>query len=584
MNIIEIRNLSFTPIAREEKVLEHINLEIEQGTINVVLGDSTSGNSILLKTLNSLIPNEIAGRMEGDVIVDGLNTKEHTLVEMATHCGIVLQNPELQVVSLTVGDDLAFGPANLGLSSKEIQERVNFAAEAVRLKGFENRNPGTLSGGELQSLAIGGILAMRPKVIAMLDPVAMLDPLGKSQVYSVIKDLRDKYGLTIVLSEAGMNIETSAEIADRVIVMDGGKIQFDGIPKEVFKHESVASLGVPEVTQLFLKIRKSKPGFKNIEIPYTLKEASAQLREMLKDKKIEVPEKPSQLPDTNERKEPIIKVRNLHHIFKVHPPVHALKGIDIDIYRNEFVALIGQNGGGKTTFAYHLVGLLKASNEDSSVIVDGVDAQKVSTKKLTEHINYVFQNPDNQFFSMTVYDEMTYGPKLNKWAEKDIQQSVNTALQYFGIEEFKDWYVVHLPRDVKTYVAEATIAALNPQILVIDEPTGGLDIAGALKMMQALKKLNESGKTLIIITHDQKIAAANCTRVVVMRKGKILLDGHPKEVYSQYETLAQANIKSPQITQLGQSLHDVGLPNDVLTVDEMYEIIAPYLPSRISQV
>lgn len=569
--IVKLRNVSFTP-SFEEDALKNINLTIERGSINVLLGDSMAGCRLLLQLLNSLVPQEIPGVVEGDVIVDGVNVKEKTVKEMSTHVGVVLEDPAFMVVALTVAEDAAFGPANLGLDTPEIQERVNDVLERTRLKGFENRNPSTLSGGELQACAIGGILAMRPKVICLIDPIARLDPIGKAFVYSSIKDLNEKYGLTIIIHEPGMSIEAIAGLADKMIVLKKGEIILEGTPKDVFEDKYVQDLGLPQVTELFLKLREIKP---KIQLPITLEEAEEEIRKLLHGRKIEVPKKTEEVEV--KRKEPIITVRNVRHVYPSYPPVVALDGINLDISKGEFVGLIGPNGGGKTTLAHHLVGLLKPTNKDSEIIVDGLNIKKADLSEVTDHINYSFQNPDDQMFCETVKEELSFSLRKKNIPEEKINKMIESTLEYFNISQFKDWYISRLPRDVKTYVAEATIVAMDPKILIIDEPTGSLDTWGAKRMMESLKRLNEAGKTIIMITHDQKIVAEYCKRVIVIKNGKILLDGTPRKVYSKYKILRDAQLEPPQITRLGQVLSDLGFPDDIISVDEMFELIAPHI-------
>jgi len=565
--IVEFHNFFFTPLWTDKPILKNINLGIEEGSITVILGDSRSGNQFLLQAMNRVVPEETGGEVKGEVIVDGLNVGETSIEELATHLVLLLSNPITQIVSFTVEGDVGFGPANLGLDTDDILKRVDFALEATRLKGFEKRNPNTLSGGEQQCCALAGLLSMRPKIVAMIDPVAMLDPMGKERIYSVTKSLNKEYGLTVIVSEAGMNIDSICEIADRMVVMDGGEIKLDGPPEEVVAHALTQRLGIPQVTELFLKLREKKPG---IPLPVTLRDAVRYFRENHKERKVSSPK--GVAAKLEKKEEPIIHVKNLYHTFPGYPPVHALRGISLDIYPGEFVGIIGQNGGGKTTLAYHLVGLLKPTNRDAEIIVDGLDPRKHSLIEMTKHINYAFQNPDNQFFCESVREELAYGLKNMGFSQEEIDHMSLESLKNFGVEEYLDWYIRHLPRDVKTYVAEATIAAMNPKVLIIDEPTGGLDTDGAMKMMESLVRLNNAGKTLIIITHDMRVIAQYARRVIAIKGGTILLDGPTREVFSKREILADVWLKPPQITQFGQELTDMGFPEDVISVDEMFEV------------
>jgi len=581
MSIIEFRDVSFTPLGEEGKNVRDISFHIKKGTVTVFLGDSQSGNSTVLGMLNRLVPCNIPGKLEGDIVVDGVNIVKTSanLRDMATKIGFVLQQPDLQIVSLTVKGDITFGPQCLGYAVDEINKWSDFAIEAVRLKGFEVRNPKTLSGGEIQALAIGGVLAMNPKILAMVDPVAALDPMGKTRVYSILKHIRKEYGTTILLSEPGMNIESATEIADRIVVMSKGEIVADDAPSKVFENEFAVRVGIPEVTQLFIKLRGKNRRLVP-KLPATLDDAERMTRQLLEGKRIKTPERTK--VEVKKRREPIIRIKNLRHTFAAYPPVEALKGIDLEIYPGEFVGLIGNNGGGKSTLALHLVGIWKPTNKDAEVIVDGLDVanKKTTIQEILPHINYVFQNPDVQLFCQTVEDEMAYGLQKLKKPAKERESLIAAALKRFNIEAYRKQYIMHLPRDVKTYLAEASVVAMDPKVLIIDEPTGGLDMDGATLMMESLLGLNEAGKTIIIITHDQKVVAKYCGRVIAMGQGNIILDGSTREVYSQHKKLEEFQLAPPQITQLGQRLSDLGFPDDVLSIDEMYDLITSNMISR----
>ncbi|UCD72811.1 MAG: ATP-binding cassette domain-containing protein, partial [Candidatus Bathyarchaeota archaeon] len=398
MPIVDIRDVSFIP-RFEAGILKDFDLQIEEGTINILTGDSMSGTKLALQVLNGLIPESIVGEMTGEVIVDGINVAEVTIAEMALHVGMVLENPAEMIVSLTVEEDIAFGLQNLGLETDEIQARVRESLERTRLTGFQTRNPNTLSGGELQCAAIAGVLAMRPKLIALIDPIAPLDPVGKSLVCDLIVHLNENYGITFMISEPGMNIEPLAAIAHRIIVMDDGAVVRSGDPEEVFSEKESWDLGLPQVTELFLELRKKNP---KLPLPVTLEEAEEEVRRLAKGKKVKTPKRRSKA-EKNE-KEAVVKIRNVVHRFESEPPVIALNGINLDIYDGDFVGIIGQNGGGKTTLAYHMLGLEKPTNEDSEISVAGVDVKTADLSDLTSHINYSFQNPDHQLFCETVED------------------------------------------------------------------------------------------------------------------------------------------------------------------------------------
>lgn len=577
MKSIIFKDFSFRYLHQgESKALSNLSFEVEEESVVGVIGRAGAGKSTLVKSLNGLVPRVELGYQDGDVIVNGYNTREHEVNQMARHVGIVLQNPEIQIFSLTVRDDIAFGPANLGLPREDILRRVNNAVQDAELGPLINRNPNDISGGEQQSLAIAGILAMEPKVMAFDEPVSMLDPLGKQRVMNIMRQISRRNHTTSITTESGADIEAVAEVVDRLIAIDQGKILLDGSPAEVLKSDITAQIGVgrPQVTDLILTLQEK--GLKFNRIPITLNEAYEILRTHLKSLGVRRLIRPPEYQ--NHRNaiqfgQNIVEVENLHHFYN--PQVHALKGVSFNIPERQIVGIIGQNGSGKTTLARHLVGLLKPTNKDAALRVKGQDIRKMRMDKIIKMINYVFQNPDDQLFAETIWEEVAFAPRMMDYDEKLVRQLTDEALKVFGLNEHKNRYIYGLDEDLKTYLAITCILPLQPDILLIDEPTTGLDTQGEIRMMESLRYLrDEMGKTIVIITHNMKTVGNHCDRIMVMSKGELILDGTPREIFTQEEQLLEADILPPQITRLGQMLAaEFECPRDILTVPEMAETI-----------
>ncbi|MEM4723950.1 MAG: energy-coupling factor transporter ATPase [Candidatus Hadarchaeum sp.] len=574
MALIEFKNYGFRYRGFKRKALSNINLQIDGGSVVGLIGRAGAGKTTLLKSLIGIIPFVDAGEYEGEVIVNGLRVKEQTIGEMARYVSIVLENPEVQIFSLTVRDDIAFGPANLGLPLEEIEKRVQYALEQAELKGFEERNPNDLSGGEQQSLAIAGALAMMPRVLTLDEPVAMLDPVGKERVLSVVEHVARRGSDTLtIISEAGADIEAVAERVDRVITLHKGEVIQDG-PRSLFADPILDEIGVgrPQVSSLFSGLREA--GVPVNHIPVTLDEAVMEMKRLLDEQgidRIQLPPLYSQRQQPRTFGEEIVRVENLHHVYI--PNIHALKGVSMSVRSGEILGIIGQNGSGKTTLARHLVGLLKPTNRDAVVQVMGKDVTKMDLRQVIKMINYVFQNPDDQIFADTVWEEVAFAPMMMDIPEEEAKALVQEAIEVFRLKGHESDYTMSLPEDLKTFLAIASILPLKPRILLIDEPTTGLDTWGAQVMMDSIEQLRAAGHTIIIITHTMKTVARYCDRVLVMNRGEIIADGPTREVFSRPEKLLEADIKPPQITQLGQKLADRGFPGDVLTVEEMQDIL-----------
>ncbi|MEM2514881.1 MAG: ATP-binding cassette domain-containing protein, partial [Candidatus Bathyarchaeia archaeon] len=541
---VEIRNLTVTYFGNDFPSLKDINLKIEEGERVAILGPSGSGKTTLILTLNGAIPEEVPALIEGEVIIDGLSTKDHGMSQLSRIVGIVLDEPSLQIFALTVEDDVIFGPSNLGLPRDEIIERYKFALKATRLEGFEKRNTMSLSGGEQQSLVLAGVLAMKPKVMALDEPISKLDPIGKDKVFSTLKAMSDRYKTTCIITESGLDLEYLTDYVHRIIVLYNGKILLDDTPEKVLASDVVDKIGVgrPPIMDLSLKLRKNK-GI-NIPSPLNLNMVAQYIRDYVK-KSGRTISSPSSLEmekfiygnDKPIPLNPIIKVKNLHHIYPATPPIHALKGVSLEIYPGEMVGIIGQNGSGKTTLALHLVGVLKPSNPDAEIIVDGKDVTKIKPKDIGRYINYVFQNPNLQLFAKNVYEEVAYGLRMHGLSEEEISSRVSNILEVFDISDIQEKPIMTLSANERVFVAIASVMVLNPKVLILDEPTCRLDRHYSEKLLKILLDFNKKGLTILLISHHMEHVAKFCRRVILMARGEILIDGPTKVVFSKPEIL-----------------------------------------------
>jgi len=572
---IEFKDFSFRYIHQKGQALEGITLDIEGGSVIGILGPAGAGKSTWVKALNGLVPSVDVGYQDGDVIVEGLNTREHEVNEMAHHVSVVLQNPEVQIFMTRVRDDIAFGPANLGVPREQVFDRVEKALEDTELESMADRNPNELSGGEQQALAIAGALAMQPSIMAFDEPISMLDPLGKEHVMKVIRRLTEVRNTTSITTESGADIESIAEVVDELLLFDEGKFILRGTPSEVLASDEVEKAGVgrPQVTDLILTLNHLGHQFDSI--PITLEGAYQVVRDKLLSLGIAKIERPPDYPLKKDIEfgDTILSVENLHHWYN--EKVHALKGVSFNIQEGHILGIIGQNGSGKTTLARHLVGLLKPTNDDAKLIVKGQNIVDMKIDKIIKMVNYVFQNPDDQLFAETIWDEVEFAPKMMELDEEETKKLTEEALEVFDLTKFRKRYVLGLDEDLKTYLAITSILPLKPEIIFIDEPTTGLDTRGEAKMMESLNHLrDEQGKTIIIITHNMKTIGNYCDRVLVMSNGELTMDGPTREIFTQNAKLLEADILPPQITRLGQLLADeFQCPRDILTVPEFVETL-----------
>ncbi len=527
------------------------------------MGPTGCGKSTLCLTFNGVIPHAIGGDLRGRVVVDGLNVAEHGIQELATRVGMVFQDPETQLFSATVRSEVAFGPENLMIPREEIIERVNWALDVTRLRGYEERAPINLSGGEKQQVALAAAIAMRPKILVLDEPTSELDPAGTSKIFSLIRELNERFGMTIVMIE---HKEEAVQISDRIILMKEGRIIGEGRPKEIFSKGRIVKesrIRVPQVSQLFYMLRER--GLDLGSTPIAVEEAYHLLKGVLRKEKAE--DLRSEIEPRKSK--PIIRVENLFFKYKNGPM--ALKGVNLEIYEGEFIAIIGENGSGKTTLAKHFNGLLKPTKGD--VIVDGVNTKDAPITDLAKIVGLVFQNPDHQFFSYTVEEEVAFGPKNLGLSNEEVKARVDEALKFVGLEDLRDRHPLTLSRGQRQKLAVASVLAMRPKIIVLDEPTTGQDEVSINQIMSLVSRLRDEGRTIIMITHDMSMVAKYAERVIVLSDGKVLAEGPTREIFSLPEMLERIHIEVPSITKLAMMLSGYGIPRNILTVEEMCETI-----------
>jgi energy-coupling factor transport system ATP-binding protein len=549
-------------------VLKGINLQIARGEFVALLGRVGAGKTTLCMALNGLAPHATGGVFRGDVTILGQNTKQRTVPDLARSVGLVFQDPESQIVQMRVEDEVAFGCENLGIAAAEIEERIAWALAAVGLAEYRDRSTLLLSGGEKQRVAIAAMLAMRPQVLVLDEPTASLDPAGKSAVFTVLAELRDRHEMTIVM--ATQELERIARFADRVVVLHGGQVGLDGPPEQVFGQVARLQewgIGAPQMAELghLLAQRTGRPyHFTGMADAY--KELRRQARKLRLDRlrtpALAAPPAPPDHPFDH----PQIAVRGLSHVYP--DGVAALKNVTLDIYPGEFVALLGPNGSGKTTLAKHLNGLLKPSQ--GSVTVENRDTRTTRIAELARLVGYAFQNPDHQIFAPTVQEEIAFGPRMAEAGQALpralVTQRVAEALDRFRLIPYADLPPALLGFGQRRQVALAAIIAAQPMTLILDEPTGGLDWRSQQEFMGIVGGFNTLGRTVVLITHDMRLVAEYATRAVVLLDGAVLFDGTPQGLFNRPDLLDRAGLALPPVTRLARRLEKYGIAADTVTL------------------
>jgi energy-coupling factor transporter ATP-binding protein EcfA2 len=561
--LIRIEKLVYAYPRSDELALRGIDLNVDRGEFFVIMGHAGAGKTTLCLTTNGIIPHYLEGKIDGKISIAGFDALATPIEKLVTKVGVVFQDPESQIFGVTVEEDVSFGPCNFNLSLDDVKQRVKDALTVTRLSGYEKRETAQLSGGEKQRVTVAGVLAIGPEVLVLDEATSELDPVGRNELISVVAKLKQA-GNTIVMVELGG--EDIAPYADRVAIMKNGKIAAEGKPQQVFsKIEDLKALGVrpPAICELFVRLRREGILTEDRPVPLSLEEASARLAPVLKDRS---PPKRTLGVEPRDivKNDVVICAKDLEHIYA--GGLEAVRGVNLEIMRGDFVALIGRNGSGKTTLVKHFNGLLRPTN--GSVLVNGEDASKKTVTELSKVVGYVFQNPDHQIFTPSVREEIAYGLKNMGLDEKEIETRVHRILKVVRLEGREETFPFNLGKGERQNLAVGSVLAMEPEVLIVDEPTTGLDMEGIDHIMALMEELHRNGHTVLIITHDMGVVAKYARRVVALQEGKILLDGPPREVFSKPDILEKSSLRPPQITRLAQSLGRFGVPNDILSVDE----------------
>lgn len=556
---ISINNLTFRyKDQKDANAIENINLDIEKGQFVVIMGPSGAGKSTLANCLNGLIPHFIKGKFEGQVLVNGINTKDNSVSRMAKEIGLVFQDFESQLFSTNTKLEIAFGPENFNVPREEIEKRIEKVLKVVKLEGLEDRQPPTLSGGQKQRLAIGSILASKPSIICMDEPTTDLDPIGKMGIFTIAKELHQDRDLTLIIIEH----ETEEALnANRLIIMEDGRIIQDGPPERVLREVDLMDrIGIMplQVPKYFTKVTS----LENQELPLTPEEGIQKFKSL--NLKVSNREYDKIVENEVEREKSygdvIIQVKDLEHTYPNGKT--ALKGVDLTIREGEFLAIIGHNGSGKTTLVKHFNGLLLPTKGD--VVVEGKNTKESSIFEIGKTVGYVFQNPDHQIFANTVYEEVAFSPKIRGCSQEEIEERVKEALKAVDMEGFEEEDPFSLTKGQRQRIAVASILSARPKVIILDEPTTGLDYKEQRQMMELIKKLNENGHTIIMVTHTMWVVAEYAHKVGVVNQGKLALYGSTREVFSKEEELLDYYLKVPHIVSFSNKLGKT-----LLSVEEM---------------
>jgi energy-coupling factor transport system ATP-binding protein len=563
--MVELRDVTFRYAGTPQPALRRVSIRVEAGEFCLVVGPSGGGKSTFAQLLNGAIPHIQPGELTGDVLVGGLNTRAVEMHELATFAGAVFQEPEAQLINILVRDELYFGPENLLVEPQVIRERARRALELVDMTEYFDSEIFELSGGQKQKVALAAVLTMEPRLLVLDQPTANLDPISAREMFSLLQRLRQQLGLTVVIIEH--NIDELAPLVDRVAVFDRGHlVAFDG-PRAVF-HGHLAGqtrlgLWTPQAVQL-ARALEGQVTFPEAVLTEPELERVLQA-ELATGRAVLASPPPPLLPPL--ATEWLIDVRGLTYTYASNG-VQALTDVELRIAAGEFAALIGRNGSGKSTLAKILTKILDTCR--GMVLVDGQDINDLNLFKLTDIIGYVFQNPDHQFVTDTVFDEVAYSLRVRGVGEAEVRHRVGDVLELFQLQAYESRSPFSLSVGQRRLLSVATMLVLDQRLLILDEPTIGQDQASANALMMHLQQLNRLGKTILIITHDMRLLAEWSQRAIVMARSRLVFDGPISEVFAQPLILHAAALYAPPVVSLSRRLLHLaeGVPAPILTPAE----------------
>jgi energy-coupling factor transport system ATP-binding protein len=535
-----------------EPALQDISFEIEQGEFVLVLGRSGSGKSTLALNLVGIYPDFFGGHNQGKISIAHperglINRRELLPGERFQIVNMLFQNPQDQIVTLSVEEEVAFALENYLMDPAEIHPRIDQALDMVGLVGFRQRETLKLSGGEKQRVALAAMLAMQPKVLILDEPTSNLDPVGTAEVLDAVDRIRERSDLTLVIIEH--EVDAVFDRADRVLLVEGKTVHGPSDPRRFVDERGLEvrdSLGlwIPQAVEVALDLRQAGVPMPRIPLNGTELVAALGRNSQPTEPSPLIPE--SQVPPTAE---PVIEARDVSFSYEKHT---VLKGVNLKSYANELLAIVGQNGSGKSTLAQLFNGILTPSA--GVVLVEGKPTTDYKFAHLVKRVAYIFQVPEKQFIRSTVYDEIAHGVRTLGLAESEVEPRVASILEGLGLLEHKDRSPYVLSHGQKRRLSVAAMVVAEPDVIILDEPTFGQDYHQAQRLMQLLQGLADNGAAVVFITHDMRLVAEYADRCAVLSDGQIIFEGSPAQLFDASEVLSRAKLKAPPIHWFSREL------------------------------
>ncbi|MGL4988214.1 MAG: ABC transporter ATP-binding protein [Cetobacterium sp.] len=541
INVVEFKNFTFKYMNQLEPTLKNLNLEIKKGEKVLIAGPSGSGKSTLGSCLNGIVPFSKEGGFKGTLTVNGIEPYESSIFEISKNVGTVLQDQDGQFIGLTVGEDVSFIDENNLVIQDEMILNTNSALKTIGLEDFINHSPQELSGGQKQSVSLAGIMRSSANILLFDEPLANLDPYSGKHAMKLISNIQNSTGKTIIVIEHRIE-DVLEQDFDRVIILDKGEIVANGSPEELFRKNMFRKYGLREPLYIealkYSNIDLEKDSIYPIEIigtPGNIEKVKTWC-DSIKIKKVEF-------------KDTILNVENLS--FSYSEDKEILKNVSFSVNKGEILALLGNNGAGKSTLCKVITGIEKETSGDISLF--GKSILKESIKKRGEKIGFVMQNPNHMITQETLSAEVEFGLKIR--GVKDYVKKAEKALETCGLHEFRNWPVTSLSYGQKKRLTIAAILALEPGVLILDEPTAGQDYKKYKEFMKFVKEIAKNGVAIILITHDMHLALEYANRAVVLCNGTIIKNSTPSLILGDQDLLQKSNLKETSLSRMANLMN-----------------------------
>ena len=541
--ILQFEHFGFQYNAQSEPTLYDINLSVRRGERVLIAGPSGCGKSTLAHCINGLIPFSYRGEMSGSLRIAGRETREESIFEISRHVGTVLQDPDGQFIGLTVAEDVAFALENDCVQEPALHERVARAASLVGLEEHLSHAPNELSGGQRQRVSLAGVLVNKLDVLLFDEPLANLDPAAGKAAIELIEQLQAETGAAVILIEHRLEDVLHRDV-DRIVLMGGGRILADAAPDELLSGSWLRENGIRE--PLYLTALR----YAGVEIRPEMAPRSIRTLRLGEEEKARVRDWFAAAPPPPARQPRPVLLEAKALRFSYAGRQEALKGVSVRAGQGELLAIVGRNGAGKSTFSKLVCGF--ETQQSGSILFHGKDMAALSIKERADRIGYVMQNPNQMISKVMIFDEVALGLRTRGVAEEEVKRRVEETLKICGLWPFRNWPVSALSFGQKKRVTIASILVLEPEMILLDEPTAGQDYRHYTEIMEFLVALQRRGVTVAMITHDMHLMLEYAERAVVFSRGRVIADADCAEVLTDPEIIEQASLKETSLYALAQ--------------------------------